>query len=180
MEVIESLTHEKKRSKKKSEAPELLAISPSGKLMLTADKKGTITVKTAQSGEETKDEVNWSVSAHQDRITAATFITEELVATVSANVSDACSVWKLNHDQPVVILDRPTALSSVFSIIAMKISKGFSVSCVSAEQVSVFTFKEKKLSKQKVRTADSVLYLQSKALNQIFAASFVGTEIDSL
>lgn len=62
----------------------------------------------------------------------------------------------------------------------MKTNKGFAVSCISAEQVSVFTFKEKKLSKQKVKTADSILRLQSKALNQIFAASFAGAEVDSL
>ena len=50
------------------------------------------------------------------------------------------------------------------------------MSCVSPEQVSVFAIKEKKLSKQKVKSADSVLPLQSKSMNQIFAAVLKGTD----
>jgi hypothetical protein len=90
---------------------------------------------------------------------------DDLVVTVSANKSDACSVWRIGSDQPAVILDRPTTMSPVFSIGSVKTGKSFTVSCVSAEQVSLYAFKEKKLSKQKVRTADSVVYLHSKAIN---------------
>jgi WD40 repeat protein len=113
MEVTESLSHDKKRSKKKSETPDLIGISPNGKLMLTADRKGSVCVRSIHTGEETKDDVNWSITAHQDRITVVAFITDELLATASANVSDACCVWKIGHDQPVVILDRPTSLTAV-------------------------------------------------------------------
>lgn len=167
LELLESLSPEKKRSKKKSDAPDLLKISPNDKHLLSADRKGNIHVKSLGNGEETKDEVNWTVAAHQDKITAIAFVNgqDDLVVTVSANTSDACSIWRIGIDQPSVILDRPTTMSPVFSIGSVKTGKSFTVSCVSAEQVSVYAFKEKKLSKQKVRTADSVVSLHSKAIN---------------
>lgn len=161
IELAESLSPEKKRNKKKTVAPTLLKVSPNDKYLLSADKQGTITAKSLATGEETKDEVSWTVSAHQDRIAAISFVGghDDLVATVSANVSEACSVWRVGDEQPAVILDRPAALSPVFSLGSVKSGKHFAVCCVSADQVSVYSFKEKKLGKQKVRSADSVVSL---------------------
>jgi len=50
------------------------------------------------------------------------------------------------------------------------------ISCVSGDQISVYSVKTKKHSKQNVRSAETVLTLQSKAMNQIFAAATVGDD----
>jgi WD40 repeat protein len=111
------LSPEKKRNKKREDAPELIRVSPNDKLLLTADKNGTLKVKSL-SKEESKDEVSWSVAAHQDSITAISFVggQNDLVASASSNASDACNIWKVGINTPAIILDRPSRLSHVFAI----------------------------------------------------------------
>jgi WD40 repeat protein len=111
----------------------LIRVSPNDKLLLSADKNGTLRVKSLGK-EESKDEVSWSVDAHQDSITAISFIggQNEIVASASSNASDACNIWKVGLNTPAIILDRPSRTSHVFAINGSKSGKNFVVSCVSA------------------------------------------------
>lgn len=72
----------KRRNKKKTDIPDLLAISPNDKHLLSVEKNGTIQVK-AVSEEETKDELNWSVQ--QEKVTAIAFISDDLLASASTD-----------------------------------------------------------------------------------------------
>lgn len=98
------------------------------------------------------------------------------MASASSNSSDAVNIWRVGTDQPVFILDRPARLTPIFALTGAKAGKSMVVSCVSADQISVYSFRVKKHSKQSVRTADTVISLQSKAMNQIFAATIVGED----
>lgn len=51
----------------------MIRVSPNDKHLLSAGKKGTLTVKSLGK-EESKDEVSWSIAAHQDSITAIAFV----------------------------------------------------------------------------------------------------------
>jgi len=51
----------------------LIRVSPNDKHLLSAGKNGTLTVKSLGK-EESKDEVSWSIAAHQDSITAIAFV----------------------------------------------------------------------------------------------------------
>jgi WD40 repeat protein len=88
------LSGEKARRKKKNSV-HLLCISGNDKLALSADSKGNLQV---QSLEETKQEVNWTVAAHQERLTAAAFISDDLIVTASADPADSASVWRVGTD----------------------------------------------------------------------------------
>lgn len=98
------------------------------------------------------------------------------MATASSNSSDAVNVWKVGTDQPAFILDRPARLSPVFALIGAKAGKNHVINCVSSDQISVYSVKTKKHSKQNVRSAESILTLQSKSMNQIFAVATVGDD----
>lgn len=81
------------------------------------------------------------------------------MASASSNLSDAVNVWKVGTDQPAFILDRPARLSPVFALIGAKTGKSLFLSCVSADQISVYSVKTKKREKQNVRSAKTVLAL---------------------
>lgn len=56
------------------------------------------------------------------------------------------------------------------SLSTIRAAKQIYVSCLSAERVSVYALKEKKLSKQKVRAAETVISLDGKSSDHIFDA----------
>ena len=135
IELVQQSSPEKRRNKKKHDAPELLAISHNDKNLLTADRKGNVCVRSIRDEEETKDTVNWTICAHQDRVASISFVAghDDLVATTSSNASDACNIWRVGADQPVAILDRPALISAVTAIGSLKVGKTIVVSCISPE-----------------------------------------------
>lgn len=49
--------------------------------------------------EETKEQQSWSVSSHQDKLTAISFVgSEDIVASASANSSEQILVWKVGSE----------------------------------------------------------------------------------
>jgi len=61
-------------------------------------------------------------------------------------------------------------MSTVFAIGSTKHGKATVINCISADQVSIYSLKLKKLGKMKVKSVDCVVNLKTKAMNQIFAA----------
>lgn len=98
VDEISSVSDKKRNKKSKSDAPDLLKVSLSDKSILSADKQGRLQLRSLSNEEETKDSIIWSVSAHQERITAIAFINEDTVASVSANTSESCTLWRVGKD----------------------------------------------------------------------------------